>query len=84
MLLVIGFLIPVVWFVAAKGYSYIHTFLLFFLWYFLFVPALLFVVGSFVWGYRYVIVGSKRDEESSVDGEPVSVVTPGARSTDGR
>jgi hypothetical protein len=54
-LLAMGFLIPVVWFVSAKGYSYLHTFILFFLWYFLFVPVLLFVVGSFAWGYRYVL-----------------------------
>lgn len=54
-LLAMGFLIPVFWFISAKGYSYIHTFILFFLWYFLFVPALLFVIGSFAWGYRYVL-----------------------------
>lgn len=48
-LLVMGLAIPIVWFVAAKGYSYIHTHILFFLWYFLYVPALLYVTSAFAW-----------------------------------
>jgi hypothetical protein len=51
-LLALGFIIPVFWFVAAKGYSYVHTHLLFFLWYFLYIPVLLYVTGAFVWDER--------------------------------
>jgi len=51
-LLALGFVIPIFWFVAAKSYSYVHTHLLFFLWYFLFVPALLYVVGALIWDKR--------------------------------
>lgn len=57
-LLVLGFSIPIVWFVSAKGYSYNHTFILFFLWYFLFVPSLLFIVSAFVWQERQLITRS--------------------------
>jgi len=52
-LLALGFVIPVFWFVAAKGYSYVHTHLLFFLWYFLYIPALLYVTGAFLWDERH-------------------------------
>lgn len=55
-LFVLGFLIPVMWFVAAKGYSYIHTFILFFLWYFLFVAVLIFIPSSFALSHRTVTV----------------------------
>ena len=51
-LLAVGFVIPVFWFVTAKGYSYVHTHLLFFLWYFLYIPALLYVTGAFAWDER--------------------------------
>lgn len=66
-LLALGFGIPVIWFVAAKGYSYVHTHILFFLWYFLFVPALLFVAGSFAWGYRSLIGGWKRNADDTTE-----------------
>lgn len=52
MLLTVGFSTAAVWFVAAKGYAFQHPFLLFFNWYFLFVPVILFVLGSFIWGSR--------------------------------
>lgn len=52
-LLAVGFVIPVFWFVAAKSYSYVHTHILFFLWYFLYIPALLYVSGAFVWDERH-------------------------------
>ena len=54
-LLVIGFCVAVSWFIAAKGHSFIHTHVLFVLWYFLFVPAMLFVISSFAWEKRHVI-----------------------------
>jgi len=59
-LFILGFLIPVVWFVAAKGYSYIHTFILFFLWYFLFVAVLIFIPSSFALSHRTVTVRRMR------------------------
>lgn len=37
------FIIPVSWFILAKGHSFIHTHLNYVLWYFGFVPALLYV-----------------------------------------
>lgn len=46
-LLACGFVVAASWFVAAKGHSYVHTHILFFLWYLLFVPALIFVVADF-------------------------------------
>lgn len=46
-LLTCGFVVAASWFVAAKGHSYVHTHILFFLWYLLFVPALIFVVADF-------------------------------------
>ncbi len=51
-LVLLGFAVAVVWLVAAKGYSYVHTHILFFLWYFLYIPALLYVAGSFAWDSR--------------------------------
>ena len=38
----------VLWFVAAKGYAYVHTHLLFFVWYLFTIPVLLFTAGRFV------------------------------------
>ena len=46
-LLIAGFSVAAIWFVSAKSYSYIHWFILFFLWYFLYVPAMVFVIGAF-------------------------------------
>ena len=34
--------------VAAKGYAYVHTHLLFFVWYLFTIPVLLFTAGRFV------------------------------------
>ncbi len=46
-LMVFGLCSTVLWFVAAKGYAYVHTHILFFVWYLLTVPAMLFVVGRY-------------------------------------
>ena len=51
-LLVAGFASTALWLVAAKSYSFAHPHLLFFLWYLLFIPALLYVPGSFLWQFR--------------------------------
>lgn len=37
----------VLWFVAAKGYAYVHTHLLFFVWYLFTIPVVLFIAGRF-------------------------------------
>lgn len=74
-ILVLGLAIPVVWFMAAKGYSYVHVHILFFLWYFLYVPALLFVTASFAWDHRRWLDSSARrgrGEPSQSDLEPIS------------
>lgn len=44
--LVAGAAVAISWFIAAKAHSYIHTHILFFLWYLLYVPALLLVTGG--------------------------------------
>lgn len=53
-LLTLGFASAVSWLFAAKGHSYIHTFVLFFLWYLLALPAVIYVV---VWNVYFVIAG---------------------------
>ncbi len=89
-LLIIGFAIPVVWFISAKGYSFIHTNLLFFLWYFLFVPSLVYIVVSFSWskrrvGVRYAsLMAGKIDVSSEDKGRPgASTYTAGEASSRG-
>ena len=47
-LLAVGFSVAAVWLVAAKSYAYIHWFILFFLWYFMYVPAMIYVIGAYV------------------------------------
>lgn len=44
-LLFFGLLAAISWFLAAKGHSFIHTFILFFLWYFLLIQALIFILA---------------------------------------
>jgi len=51
-LLVMGFAIPALWLMGAKAYANNHTHILFFLWYWLYVPALLFVITTFIWNYQ--------------------------------
>ena len=60
-LLALGISSTVLWFLAAKGYSFVHTHLLFFVWYLFTIPVLLFVVGRKAWElwsyYRFKKVG---------------------------
>ena len=51
-LLAMGFFLATSWFLAAKGHSYIHTHILFFLWYLLFVPVLLYVPARYAYEQR--------------------------------
>jgi len=50
----------VLWFLAAKGYAYVHTHLLFFVWYLFTIPAALFTVGRFVYGKSQQIASRHR------------------------
>ena len=54
-LLAMGFFLATSWFLAAKGHSYIHTHILFFLWYLLFVPVLLYVPARYAYEKRGAI-----------------------------
>ncbi|NQV74312.1 hypothetical protein HQ496_14430 [bacterium] len=51
-LMVMGFAIAAVWLMGAKAYANNHIFILFFLWYWLYVPVLIFVFASFVMDYK--------------------------------
>ena len=44
LLLLFGLSSTVLWFLAARGYAYVHTHILFFVWYFLTLPVVLFIV----------------------------------------
>lgn len=50
-LLAAGMLVVIAWLVPAKGHSYIHTHILFFLWYLLFIPGVVFVCTRFLSPY---------------------------------
>lgn len=51
-LLSLAFSSTILWFLAAKGYAYVHTHLLFFVWYLFTIPAALFVAGRFIIHYH--------------------------------
>jgi len=50
----------VLWFIAAKGYAYVHTNLLFFVWYPFTIPVILFTVGRFVTLHSRCYISKKR------------------------
>lgn len=56
-LILIGLLVAISWFAAAKEHSYVHTHILFFLWYLFLIPALLFVISSYVWPRLLPVLG---------------------------
>jgi hypothetical protein len=57
-LFVTGFFVTVSWLISAKGHSYIHTHILFVLWYLLFIPTSLYVIINF-------IINSMREKKSN-------------------
>lgn len=44
-----GFLIAGSWFIAAKEHAYVHTHILFFLWYLFMIPSLLYIFTDYSW-----------------------------------
>jgi hypothetical protein len=64
-LLIIGFAIPAIWLMAAKAYANEHIFILFFLWYWLYVPVLIFVTTSFLWDRRRPVVNALKNHAIS-------------------
>lgn len=72
-LIFLGFLVAASWFIAAKGHSYIHTHVLFFLWYLLLAPAILFVLVSFarpLFGRLGAAIARVYEPEAQVDAMP--------------
>lgn len=72
-LIVLGFLVAASWFVAAKGHSFIHTHVLFFLWYLLLAPAILFVLVSFarpLFGRLGAAIARVYEPEAQLDAMP--------------
>lgn len=60
-LFVAGFLIVLSWLFSGKGHSYIHTHILFVLWYLLFIPTSLYIIINFntnsLKGIRSLLIG---------------------------
>jgi len=72
-LLTIGFAIPAIWLMGAKAYASEHIFILFFLWYWLYVPVLIFVSAAFIWDQRRQIgITFRISADSHVQDSPLT------------